>query len=251
MINEKINKERQEISKKRELVEEIRSILKIMIILENFFRWRLNDYSRYDRLYFSRLDYFWNSCFFNFLIVLNLIFKRFRWVVIPLSTAFFSSIISVGIIGWLNWEVTVVSANFVSIVMIISLSLAVHLIVRYQELNQKLELEQKSLVNETMKQMFIPCLYTALTTIVAFASLVVSDIKPLIDFGLMMVVSICCVFIFTFVYFGALNSLFAKNTFNLKPVSENFTNTIFNWVERRLNTTLTCSSYFHNFYSRI
>ena len=81
--------------------------------------------------------------------------------------------------------------------MIISLSLAVHLIVRYQELNQKLELEQKSLVNETMKQMFIPCLYTALTTIVAFASLVVSDIKPLIDFGLMMVVSICCVFIFT------------------------------------------------------
>ena len=77
----------------------------------------------------------------------------------------------------MDWKVTVVSANFVSIVMIISLSLAVHLIVRYQELNQKLEVEQKYLVQETLKQMFLPCLYTALTTIVAFASLTVSDIK--------------------------------------------------------------------------
>ncbi len=240
LINEKINKERQEISKKeRELVEEIRSILKNYDYFGELFLGGASmitvdtiDYISQDLITFGI------AVFLIFLIVLNLIFKRFRWVVIPLSTAFFSSIISIGIIGWLNWEVTVVSANFVSIVMIISLSLAVHLIVRYQELNQKLELEQKSLVNETMKQMFIPCLYTALTTIVAFASLVVSDIKPLIDFGLMMVVSICCVFIFTFVYFGALNSLFAKNTFNLKPVSENFTNTIFNWVERRLNTIL-------------
>ena len=67
LINEKINKERQEISKKeRELVEEIRSILKNYDYFGELFRWRLNDYSRYDRLYFSRLDYFWNSCFFNF-----------------------------------------------------------------------------------------------------------------------------------------------------------------------------------------
>ena len=94
--------------------------------------------------------------------------------------------------------------------MIISLSLAVHLIVRYQELNQKLEIEQKYLVQETMKQMFLPCLYTALTTMVAFASLTVSDIKPLIDFGFMMIISIVSVFIFTFIYFGSLNSLFSK-----------------------------------------
>ena len=157
---------------------------------------------------------------------------------IPLSAALFSSIISIGVIGWLEWKVTVVSANFVSIVMIISLSLAVHLIVRYQELNHKLDLDQKALVSETLRQMFLPCLYTALTTVAAFASLVISDIKPLIDFGFMMVISIVSIFIFTFIYFGSLNALLPKTNVSLKPVSESLTNKIFSWVEKRINTIL-------------
>jgi predicted RND superfamily exporter protein len=157
-------------------------------------------------------------------------------VAIPLSAALFSSIISIGVIGWLEWKVTVVSANFVSIVMIISLSLAVHLIVRYQELNHKLDLDQKALVSETLRQMFLPCLYTALTTVAAFASLVISDIKPLIDFGFMMVISIVSIFIFTFIYFGSLNALLPKTNVSLKPVSESYTNKIFSWVEKRINT---------------
>ena len=176
------------------------------------------------------------AVFLIFILVLGVIFKQFRWVAIPLSAALFSSIISIGVIGWLEWKVTVVSANFVSIVMIISLSLAVHLIVRYQELNHKLDLDQKALVNETLRQMFLPCLYTALTTVAAFASLVISDIKPLIDFGFMMVISIVSIFIFTFIYFGSLNALLPKTNVSLKPVSESYTNKIFSWVEKRINT---------------
>ena len=122
--------------------------------------------------------------------------------------------------------------------MIISLSLAVHLIVRYQELNHKLDLDQKALVSETLRQMFLPCLYTALTTVAAFASLVISDIKPLIDFGFMMVISIVSIFIFTFIYFGSLNALLSKTNVSLKPVSESLTNKIFSWVEKRINTIL-------------
>ncbi len=240
LINEEIKSERLEISKKeRILVEEIRSILEEYAFFGELFLGGASMITVDTIDYISKdLITFGISAFLVFLIVLSFIFKTIRWVAIPLSTALFSSIISIGVIGWLDWKVTVVSANFVSIVMIISLSLAVHLIVRYQELNQKLEVEQKYLVQETLKQMFLPCLYTALTTIVAFASLTVSDIKPLIDFGFMMIISIVSVFIFTFIYFGSLNSLFSKNTFNLKPVSESFTNNIFAMVERKTNTIL-------------
>ena len=240
LINEEIKSERLEISKKeRILVEEIRSILEEYAFFGELFLGGASMITVDTIDYISKdLITFGISAFLVFLIVLSFIFKTIRWVAIPLSTALFSSIISIGVIGWLDWKVTVVSANFVSIVMIISLSLAVHLIVRYQELNQKLKVEQKYLVQETLKQMFLPCLYTALTTIVAFASLTISDIKPLIDFGFMMIISIVSVFIFTFIYFGSLNSLFSKNTFNLKPVSESFTNNIFAMVERKTNTIL-------------
>ena len=240
IVNEEIQKERELISTKEEkLVEEIRSILKNYSYFGELFLGGAAMIT-VDTINFISQDLitFGSAVFLIFILVLGVIFKQFRWVAIPLSAALFSSIISIGVIGWLEWKVTVVSANFVSIVMIISLSLAVHLIVRYQELNHKLDLDQKALVSETLRQMFLPCLYTALTTVAAFASLVISDIKPLIDFGLMMVISIVSIFIFTFIYFGSLNALLPKTNVSLKPVSESLTNKIFSWVEKRINTIL-------------
>ena len=240
IVNEEIQKERELMSTKEEkLVEEIRGILKNYSYFGELFLGGAAMIT-VDTINFISQDLitFGLAVFLIFILVLGIIFKQFRWVAIPLSAALFSSIISIGVIGWLEWKVTVVSANFVSIVMIISLSLAVHLIVRYQELNHKLDLDQKALVNETLRQMFLPCLYTALTTVAAFASLVISDIKPLIDFGFMMVISIVSIFIFTFIYFGSLNALLPKTNVSLKPVSESLTNKIFSWVEKRINTIL-------------
>ena len=240
IVNEEIQKERELMSAKEEkLVEEIRDILKNYSYFGELFLGGAAMIT-VDTINFISQDLitFGLAVFLIFILVLGVIFKQFRWVAIPLSAALFSSIISIGVIGWLEWKVTVVSANFVSIVMIISLSLAVHLIVRYQELNHKLDLDQKALVNETLRQMFLPCLYTALTTVAAFASLVISDIKPLIDFGFMMVISIVSIFIFTFIYFGSLNALLTKTNVSLKPVSESLTNKIFSWVEKRINTIL-------------
>ena len=240
IVNEEIQKERNLMSAKEEkLVEEIRGILKNYSYFGELFLGGAAMIT-VDTINFISQDLitFGLAVFLIFILVLGVIFKQFRWVAIPLSAALFSSIISIGVIGWLEWKVTVVSANFVSIVMIISLSLAVHLIVRYQELNHKLDLDQKALVSETLRQMFLPCLYTALTTVAAFASLVISDIKPLIDFGFMMVISIVSIFIFTFIYFGSLNALLPKTNVSLKPVSESLTNKIFSWVEKRINTIL-------------
>ena len=168
-----------------------------------------------------------------FIVVLSLIFKNFIWVSIPLITASFTSLLCMGAVGWFNWKVTVVSANFVSILMIISISLMVHLIVRYQELGFfNKEINQKDLVNKTLRQMFLPCLYTALTTIAAFASLIVSDIKPIIDFGFIMVIGISITFIFAFVFFGSSLSIIKKGSLDLgSDKSKNITLYIHSFVE--------------------
>ena len=168
-----------------------------------------------------------------FILVLSLIFKNFIWVSIPLITASLTSLLCMGAVGWFNWKVTVVSANFVSILMIISISLMVHLIVRYQELGIfNKTINQKDLVNKTLRQMFLPCLYTALTTIAAFASLIVSDIKPIIDFGLIMVIGISITFIFAFIFFGSSLSIIKKGSLDFgSDKSKNITLYIHSFVE--------------------
>ncbi len=178
-----------------------------------------------------------------FIVVLSLIFKNFIWVSIPLITASLTSLLCMGAVGWFNWKVTVVSANFVSILMIISISLMVHLIVRYQELGIfNKEINQKDLVNKTLRQMFLPCLYTSLTTIAAFASLIVSDIKPIIDFGLIMVIGISITFIFAFIFFGSSLSIIKKGYLDLgSDKSKNITLYMHSFVENYPIPILICS----------
>ena len=152
----------------------------------------------------------------------------------PLFTALVTSAICMGVVGWFDWKVTVVSANFISILMIISISLMVHLIVRYQELGVlDKENDQKNLINITLNQMFLPCLYTALTTIVAFASLIVSDIKPIIDFGLIMVIGISITFVFAFILFGSFMPLIRRESLKLSiDKSKGITLYIHGFVEK-------------------
>ena len=162
------------------------------------------------------LTVFGISVLLIFTFVLSFLFRNLIWVFMPLFTALVTSAICMGLVGWFGWKVTVVSANFISILMIISISLMVHLIVRYQELGiLDKESDQKNIINTTLNQMFLPCLYTALTTVVAFASLIVSDIKPIIDFGLIMVLGIFITFIFAFILFGAFMPLIKRESLNL------------------------------------
>ena len=168
------------------------------------------------------------AVFFMFVLILSLIFRQFRWVVIPLTSAGLSALFTTGLISWLGWKVTVVSANFIALLMIIGISLTVHLVVRYREITSKFnDISHDEALKKTLSQMFLPCLYTALTTMVAFASLIVSDIRPIIDFGLLMVLSISIAFIVSFVFFGSLSSLMGKN---LKDTQIDYSSGFTTWI---------------------
>ena len=147
-----------------------------------------------------------------FVLTLSIIFKKVRWVAMPLVSSALIALFVIGFLGWMDWRVTVVSSNFISLLLIISISLTIHLIVRYQELFElNPSLNKTELVSLTIEQMLKPCFYTALTTIIAFASLGVSEIKPVIDFGKMMVAGIFFAFIFSFILFPVFMLLFTSD----------------------------------------
>ncbi|MGD9386980.1 MAG: MMPL family transporter [Gammaproteobacteria bacterium] len=137
-------------------------------------------------------------------LILFVAFRRPRWVILPVVTCAATVVAMMGLLGLLGWPVTVVSSNFISLLLILNLALCVHLVVRYRELHELMpELRQYTLVRDTVRSKFVPCLYTALTTMVAFGSLLVSGIRPVIDFGWMMVIGLGVAFVLSFTFFPA------------------------------------------------
>ena len=145
------------------------------------------------------------------IIVLTAIFRELRWIVLPLLSCFYAGLIMVGVLGLIGWKVTVISSNFLALMLIITISMNIHLIVRYRQLNRDHPGDdQLALVRTTTHKMVKPCLYTALTTIMGFSSLVVSEIKPVIDFGWMMSAGLAVTFVTSFLLFPTLLMVMGK-----------------------------------------
>ncbi|MFW8601021.1 efflux RND transporter permease subunit [Desulfobacterota bacterium M19] len=137
-------------------------------------------------------------------LTMSIIFRRLRWVIIPIICCLTAALTMIGALGLLDWRVTVISSNFISLMLIFTMSLTIHLIVQYRELcAARPEADQRELLATTVRHKFLPCLYATLTTIAAFASLLVSSIRPVMDFGLMMTVGLVVSFIFSFIIFPA------------------------------------------------
>ena len=162
------------------------------------------------------------------ILLLALAFRRPRWVVLSLATCFGAGIGMVGYLGLVDWQVTVVSSNFLSLLLILTLSLGLHLIVRYRELHlAEPGSTQLELVRQTVHSKAVPSLYTTLTTMVAFGSLLVSRIGPVIDFGWMMVLGLALAFFLSF-------TIFPAGLMLLKPVP----------VRTRTDPTVTATTFF-------
>ena len=138
-------------------------------------------------------------------VLLALAFRRARWVLVPAAICATTVVVMVGWIGFAGWPVTVVSSNFISLVLIITLSLIVHLIVRYRELHaHDPDASQHELLRGTIGSKIQPSFFTSLTTGISFGSLMFADIRPVIDFGLMMTCSVLLGFVVTFLLYPSL-----------------------------------------------
>ena len=168
-----------------------------------------------DMITFVESDmYTFGAGVFMFLVVtLAILFRRPRWVIIALTCCSLTVVVMIGMLGLFDWKVTVISSNFVSLLLIITMSMCIHLMVRYREAHaQHPNATQRELVQETVDHMFKPCLYMALTTMVAFNSLLLSGIRPVIDFGWMMASGVLVALCIAFLVFPVVTLLVGKRT---------------------------------------
>jgi predicted RND superfamily exporter protein len=178
----------------------------------------------------SDLQVFGAGILLFIIATLALIFRQVRWVVLPLLTCGLCLTIILGFLSWIDWRLTVISSNFVSLLLIITLALTIHLIVRYRELQAaKPDATQHELVSSTVISMAKPCVYTVLTTIVAFTSLVVSNIRPVIDFGWMMTMGISLALLVSFVVIPAGMILLGKGNSSAAADNSGVITTKFAW----------------------
>jgi hypothetical protein len=137
--------------------------------------------------------------------MMGIIFRELRWVALPFASCLYTSAAMFGLLGLADWKVTIISTNFVSLMLILTMSMNIHLVVRYRELlRDHPDMDQYELVRRTVAEMARPSLYTVLTNIIGFGSFVLCDIKPVIDFGWMMSIGLLVAFVSTFTVFPAL-----------------------------------------------
>jgi len=192
----------------------------------------------------SDLEIFGTVIVVLLIVILYTLFKEIRWVFVPLFISTVSIIITSGIFGALSWEITVVSSNFISLQLIMNMSLVVHLIIKYKELlTLHPSYSQKELAISTAVQMSKPSFFVVITTIAGFSSLVFSNILPIIHFGWMMSVGIVVSLMATFILFPIVISFMPKSkedTFSKTdiPFTSKVANIAFGYKKTILFTTV-------------
>jgi predicted RND superfamily exporter protein len=150
--------------------------------------------------------------FIFIILTLWMVFRNIKWVILPLLGCAVSVAIMTGLLGLLGWKVTIISSNFIALMLILNMAMNIHVTVRFLQLRKEFpSLTNENAVIETTGKMFMPILYTVLTTICAFLSLIFSGIKPIIDFGWMMTLGLVVSIAVTFLLLPSLLNLFANN----------------------------------------
>ena len=217
--------------KNRENIKEIRDIIK--------------EYSKNSKIYLGGIPMiaddmmsfikndiiiFGVGVLFFILATLWLIFKKVIWIIVPLSSCLFAVLIMIGVLGFLGWKVTVISSNFIALMLILTMAMNIHISTRFLQLKKEFpNLNKSKIIELTTSKMFLPILYTVLTTICAFLSLIFSGIKPVIDFGWMMTVGLITSILTTFTLLPCLLSLYPEK--NLFEIHQNKKSKITNFLE--------------------
>ncbi|MDC0352273.1 MMPL family transporter [Candidatus Pelagibacter sp.] len=142
------------------------------------------------------------------------VFRKLIWIIVPISSCLFSVVIMMGLLGILGWKVTVISSNFIALMLILTMAMNIHMSTRFLQLRKDYPTKNNfEIISLTTNKMFWPILYTVFTTVFAFLSLIFSGIKPIIDFGWMMTFGLITSFIITFTLLPTLlNFVPTKNT---------------------------------------
>ena len=191
----------------------------------------------------SDIIVFGGGVFLFIVCTLWFVFRNFLWVFIPLLSCFFSVFMMVGLLGLLGWKVTVISSNFIALMLILTMAMNIHISVRYLQFKKENPTASNSeAILWTSEKMFWPILYTVLTTICAFLSLIFSGIKPIIDFGWMMTLGLLVSLTVTFTLLPAILNLIPNSTAAYKSEGKSKITTLLSKVAQRNTKSIFAST---------
>ena len=171
------------------------------------------------------------------------VFRNLLWVFIPLLSCFFSVLIMVGLLGLIGWKVTVISSNFIALMLILTMAMNIHISVRYLQFKKENpNISNSEAILWTSKRMFWPILYTVLTTICAFLSLIFSNIKPIIDFGWMMTVGLLISLSITFTLLPAILNILSRENSNYQDQKKSIVTSFLSKVAQKNTKTIFTSA---------
>ena len=198
-----------------------------------------------DMISFIKNDiiYFGVGVFLFIIATLWYVFRSWIWIVIPISSCFFSVFIMVGLLGLIGWKVTVISSNFIALMLILTMAMNIHLSTRLLQLKKNNpSINKFDLIKSSTSKMVWPIVYTVLTTICAFLSLIFSGIKPIIDFGWMMTLGLLISFSVTFLLLPTLINFFPLTKIDIKEEKSHITNYLSNISITNKNLVIIFSS---------
>ena len=168
------------------------------------------------------------------IITLWYVFRKPIWILVPISSCLFSVVIMTGLLGLLGWKVTVISSNFIALMLILTMAMNIHMSTRFLQLKDNFPNKNiLDLLILTTQKMFWPILYTVLTTVIAFLSLIFSEIKPIIDFGWMMTMGLITSFIVTFILLPTLINFVAEENISLNKYKESKITLFFSKISQK------------------
>ena len=162
------------------------------------------------------------------------VFRKLIWILVPISSCFFSVVVMTGLLGLLGWKVTVISSNFIALMLILTMAMNIHMSTRFLQLRSSFPKKDIfEIVILTTSKMFWPILYTVLTTIIAFLSLIFSEIKPIIDFGWMMTMGLITSFVITFTLLPTLIIFLPKENISFNKLAKSKITSFFSNISQK------------------
>lgn len=151
-------------------------------------------------------------------IMMGIFFRKPKWILLPTLSCLGAVLIMMGYLGFADWQTTIVTSNFSSLLLIVTMAIAIHIVVHYQEeYALHPEASNRELALRTVQFVWKPCLFTTVTTMVGFGSLVVSGIRPVIDFGQMMIMGLSIAYLTCFVFMPSALMMFPKGKVPAHP----------------------------------
>ncbi|MPV77612.1 efflux RND transporter permease subunit [Campylobacter hepaticus] len=156
-------------------------------------------------------------------LALYYFFRSYFFVFLALFICFISLSAASGLFTLLKFQITVISSNYVALLLIITLSIVVHLITHFIQISTRYtKASIQNLVLQTLLAKAKPSLYAIITTMIGFLSLIFSHIEPIIKLGMMMSIGIVLALILSYLFLASILVLTKPKISHKKEIRLNF-----------------------------